>query len=67
MADQKNPMDAGHTSRNEQNDKKNKTQNPQDSERVGGDAARTKATGKPEDKNTEQPGRSSKPDVKAQK
>ena len=62
MSDQKNPTNANQTSRPEQ---KNTTQKPQDSNRPGGDAARTTAA-KPEDKNEkQQPGRSTKPDVKA--
>lgn len=64
MADQKNPTNAGSTSSKAQQDQQRK---PQDGDRVGGDASRTKASGKPEDKNTKQPGRETKPEVMAKK
>lgn len=70
MSDQKNPANAGHTTA--QNQKPGQASNkgskptPQDSDRVGGDASRTEAK-KPEARTTEQPGRTTKPDIEARK
>ncbi|MCI1752835.1 MAG: hypothetical protein LKM36_08210 [Flavobacteriales bacterium] len=61
MPDQKKPMDAGETSKQTQKNK------PQSSDRVGGDAERTKAT-KPLDKTgKQQRGRAENTNVKGGK
>ena len=52
--------DAAHTKATEKPQDKNAT------DRMGNDPSHTKATEKPHDKNTKEPGRESKPDVKAQ-